>query len=584
MRHAKLRTKLILAFGLIALVSSTAIEITTSVLLHNSFTTSTMEKNSQILSQFNDNIQSDLDSVSKTLIYLAFNPEVQEYFSTGETLPSREQLDLIYRVEEMLSTMLSYNSLISAVNLFPASRVDRIYADKSAYFSLPDYPYAKPWYQAFAAGKSVKTSYISQEPNNGIRYNMVRKVLQPDSDQWIGIAVVSYDIKNLKAFAGAFDLGPQGMMAVYDQQQTIYQTQNGDATAYGQALRAFRTNQDGIFTQKFDGRDTLVNVLHSDTTGWTIVSAIPMDYINRTLRRVIVLSYVIFACTLLVTVFASLGMAGTISRPIDRLKTHMRQVMVGDFTAYMHTNRTDEIGDIIKTFNQMTEKVNELITTVYETELKHKDSENRALQAQINPHFLYNTLESIRMLAVLNDDDDVSATIRNLGLYLRYAMDWSKRFVTLGEELNHLKNYLAIYQLKNSSFTYEQQVPKALYGYQVIKMCLQPLVENSIEHGLKHRKNGILHVCAQLEGTSLVIVIGDNGVGMPPEEMARVQALLDGDAADTSVNIGLMNIQHRLRLLFGSTGGLRLRPGALGGMDVVLTVAAVCESEEVGHV
>ncbi len=584
MRHFTLRTKLVLTFGLIALLSSAAIGITTSVRLHSYFATSTTEKNAQILRQFNTSIENDLDSVRKTLNYLAFNVTVQAYFATGETLPQREQLDQIYTVEEMLSTMLSYNSLITAVNLFPAAWADRVYADKSAYFSLPDYPYEKDWYLAFAQDKSVKTNYISQTRANQTRYNMVRKVFDPATGAWTGIVVVSYDIENLDAFAAAFDLGGQGIVAVYDREQTVYLTENGDDSAYGLALRAYRPAQDGSAVVKLAGLNTLVNTVHSDVTGWLILSAIPMDYINRALRQVIMISYAIFACTLLVTVWVFTRLSGTISRPIASLKAHMQQVMVGDFTAHMHTDRTDEIGDIIKTFNQMTEKLHELITTVYQTELKQKDSENRALQAQINPHFLYNTLESIRMLAVLNDDYDVSATIRYLGLYLRYAMDWSKRFVTLGEELAHLQNYLKIYELKNASFTFEQQVPESLYEYQVIKMCLQPLVENSIAHGLKNRKGGLLRVRAELSANSLVIVVSDNGVGMPPEEMARVQALLDGDSADTSANIGLMNIQHRLRLLFGAAGGLRLRRGELGGMDVVLTLAAVSEPKEYPHV
>ena len=584
MLRLNLRTKLVLAFGLIALVSSAAIELTTSARLHSYFATSTTEKNAQILQRFNSDIESDLDSVQKTLTYLAFNVTVQDYFATGETLTQREQLDQIYEVEEMLGTMLSYNNLITAVNLFPAKWADRIYVDKSAYFSLPDYPYEKDWYLELAEGKSVKTSYISETRTSKTRYNMVRKVLDPATSEWIGIVVVSYDIENLDAFAGAFDLGDEGIVAVYDQDQIIYRTDNGDDTEYGQALRGYRSRQDGSSVEKLAGRDTLVNSVHSDITGWLILSAIPMDYINRALRQVIFISYIVFACTLLATVLVFLQLSKTISRPIASLKTHMQQVMVGDFTAHMHTKRTDEIGDIIKTFNQMTRKLNELITTVYETELKQKDSENRALQAQINPHFLYNTLESIRMLAVLNDDDDVSTAIRYLGMYLRYAMDWSKRFVTLGEELAHLKNYLTIYQLKNASFTFEQQVPEDLFDYQVIKMCLQPLVENSIEHGLKNKPNGVLRVRAGLDGDSLVIVVSDNGVGMPQRDIERLQAMLDGDFDDTSANIGLMNIQHRLRLLFGSTGGLRLRRGEDGGMDVVLTMVAVRAQKENLHV
>lgn len=569
-----------LAFGLIALVSSAAIELATSVQLHSFFTTNTIKNDSMLLQQFNSNIETDVDSVRKTLIYLAFNTYVQDYFAQGETQPSREQLDRIYRVEEMLSTMLSYNNLVSAVCLFPTEWMDRVYVDKSAYFTLPEYPYRLPWYEAFAVGKSVSTSYISTYRGSNTRYNLARKVLDQAGERWIGTVLVSYDIKNLRAFVNTFDLGKQGVIAVYNQEQEVYLTPNADETPYGKALRAYRPAREGSFVERIAGRETLINALQSKVTGWLILSAVPMDYINRTLRQVILISYGIFASTLMVTVLVSLRLAGNISRPIASLKAHMQRVMVGDFSAHMPTLRTDEIGDIIHTFNQMTEKINALVKTVCETELRQKDSENRALLAQINPHFLYNTLESIRMLAVLNDDDDVSVAIRYLGKYLRYAMNWSKRFMTLGEELAHLKNYLAIYQLKNSAFLFEQQIPETLYPYLVIKMCLQPLVENSIQHGFQNRPGGLLRISARLDGNRLAIVVSDNGVGMPPDEMRRVQEALNLGIADTSANIGLLNIQHRIKLLFGSAYGLRLQPSSLGGMDVVLTVAAICEEKE----
>lgn len=583
MKYMLLRTRLILSFCGIALMSAFAIELSSSIQLHHYFTTNTYAYHASTLQQFCKSTENELNSAHEMLNYLSFNYDIRSFFTDDAQLPPRQMLDTIYELQAMLSTMLSYSSNVSAVNLYPIGWERRVYADKSAYFSIPESPYQQPWFLEFAASSSVRTAYLSQNRHT-TRYNLVRKVMDPISSQWVGIVIVSYELKHLDDFAETLGLNAQSTALVYDDAgNLIYCTDRPDPSGYEKAVLEYRPARTGCFTEKINGQNTLVAALHSEATGWTFFSATPTLYVNAPLYRITAVNVGIAVLTLTMIVLVSLRLSRNISRPVADLEMHMRQVIAGDFKAHMNTDRTDEIGSIIHTFNSMTEKVDMLISTVYETRLRQKESENRALQAQINPHFMYNTLESIRMLAVLNDDDDSAEAIKHLGKYLRYAADWRNRFVDLGEELLHLQDYLAIYSLKNDDIACEYQVPRQLHTYRVVKMTIQPLVENSLLHGLKKRAGGILRIKAEIRNDQLLIIVSDNGVGMTQAEINQLQAALESDEPDQGIGIGLRNIHHRIRLYCGDLYGLMLRTGVLGGLDVILKMPLVPRDEEETH-
>lgn len=196
----------------------------------------------------------------------------------------------------------------------------------------------------------------------------------------------------------------------------------------------------------------------------------------------------------------------------------------------------DEVGLLGKHFNQMLERITELIGEVADSRLRKKEAEMRMLQSQINPHFIYNTLETIRMMAELNDDDRVSAMTYNLGQMLRYSLTKGVESGTVASELEHLEHYLYLQNMRfNDKFALTLKVPEPLLGRPMLKLVLQPVVENSIYHGLEKREgSGEITISAYDLGDDTYFILTDNGIGMSRETVERLNGHFETLVYDTN--------------------------------------------------
>lgn len=246
----------------------------------------------------------------------------------------------------------------------------------------------------------------------------------------------------------------------------------------------------------------------------------------------------------------------------------MRKVQEGDMFIRIPLQGKDEIGELAGHFQTMLDKINELIFTVVRKEAATRESEIRALQSQINAHFMYNVLEAIKSQAEINFDYATADSVAALGRLLRYSMNWSRKYVTLKEELANAKDYITLMNLRyNQRISVEMDIQEELMGMEVLKMTVQPIVENSINHGLKLSRNmGLLRIEVRGEVDRVVIDIFDNGVGMSEEELEALRLKINGEAvspevAETKVKgsgIGLRNIHERLKLFYGQEFGLSI--------------------------
>lgn len=203
-----------------------------------------------------------------------------------------------------------------------------------------------------------------------------------------------------------------------------------------------------------------------------------------------------------------------------------------------------------------------------------------ALQNQINPHFIYNTLESIRMLAELNDDDRVAELTYLLGLQLRYSITRSDETVTVEQELCHVRNYLQLLQIRfPGKLDFHIEVPQHFYDLPIIKLVFQPIVENAVFHGLeKQEKPGTITITARNDGLDAIFEIRDDGVGMDKDTLNQLNRSLTNGKID-KFGIGLRNVNERVRLHYGDTSNLTVdsRPGK--GTMVTLKIAGLLEDE-----
>lgn len=299
-------------------------------------------------------------------------------------------------------------------------------------------------------------------------------------------------------------------------------------------------------------------------TPWKIIAKVSLNQLfNEDMDHFRITFILIMGCTTLLLSILSILMAIDIINPINRLVYSIKKFEEDNVHSEVLIDREDELGYLSKCFNKMSSQIDNLLNKVYKEQLTRKESELKALQAQINPHFLFNTLESINWMAQLNNVPEIRDMVTSLGTLMEASIGKGSPQVPLSKELKYVDSYLLI--MKNrygDRLSYENHIDKSLLHYEVPKLILQPLIENAIYHGVdKIRKKGIITLTLQRREENIYIEIMDNGQGMLPEEVENMNKGFKEDNHDYLLgtnrkSIGLANVNGRIKLLFGQDYGL----------------------------
>jgi two-component system sensor histidine kinase YesM len=262
--------------------------------------------------------------------------------------------------------------------------------------------------------------------------------------------------------------------------------------------------------------------------------------------------------------FAIQGIVKQVLKKFYEVLSTIRQVRKGDLSVRTkESGREDEMGELSHQVNRMLDNIQDLMQQNIDREILAKDSQIKALQNQINAHFIYNVLESIKMMAEMKEEYDISDSITSLGKLLRYSMKWTSHTVLVSDELEYIKNYMALINLR---FDYEiylsLNIPEEVLDLRIPKMSLQPIVENAIVHGIEELADDTtIYIKALVDGSDCRIEITDNGRGMNEEELELLQQKILGlvpDSGSSGNGIGLKNVQDRLRFAFGPDYGIEV--------------------------
>lgn len=325
---------------------------------------------------------------------------------------------------------------------------------------------------------------------------------------------------------------------------------------------------------KINGGKYLVSVAELSDSGWKIMGLISYEEMYtkaEVLRNSIFI--VIGAFVLISILFAVIG-ANQISKPIREIRTTMKKVEKGDFAVHVDYMGKDEVGELARSFNHMVHKINQLIEQEQENQKKLRQAEFKALQSQINPHFLYNTLDSITWMARMNRLEKLEEMITALTNFLRIGLSRGRNEITLKEELKHVENYVVIQKIRYSRLlNYEVDVPEELKNYYVIKMILQPLVENALYHGIKEKgEPGVIRVTIRAAEEKLIISVSDNGMGMTPEKLQKIESMIEQGIDFDPNAYGVINVQKRIQTNYGEEYGLHFESEYNVGTRVYVTL------------
>lgn len=268
-----------------------------------------------------------------------------------------------------------------------------------------------------------------------------------------------------------------------------------------------------------------------------------------------------------------------ITEPVRRLCEMTRQAGRGDFAVRAREGSDDELAVLNSSFNRMVEEVGKLVEDIRIEQLNLRATELKLLQAQINPHFLYNTLDTIIWLAEAGDSRQVVTLVSALSDFFRTTLSKGRDYITVREEEAHIRSYLQIQKFRyRDILEYEIRIPEELYQYQILKLTLQPLVENALYHGIKNKRGmGHIRVTGECLGGRLVFRVWDNGKGMEPEELERVRKLIRGSQAggDGPSGFGLFNVAQRIFLNYGAEYSLSMESVSGEWTEAVVEIPAV---------
>jgi len=388
-------------------------------------------------------------------------------------------------------------------------------------------------------------------------------------DHWI----LSEESKTISLASCVYDI-PEDKTALVKMDFTYESTFSSMRTLYDQAYGIVLTDGQGSTIYSFHTEDMADKILTAEqlaarasgTNGyvvesaseigdsWTLYLYRPLDTLLGPVREIVLLILVIILLCLLFVVLVSFFLSAGIVQPLEKLTAQMKQVEQGVLVSRTDYDSLDEIGSLSKAFNHMLKRLNGLIDQLIQEKVLQKEYEMRALQAQINPHFLYNSLSLINSKAILAEQQEISQMAQFLSTFYRTTLNKGKSITFVRDELDNVCSYVRIQLLMhNHSFDVAYDIAEEILERRMPNLLLQPLVENAIEHGLdrlESGKRGMLRIDGCLEGDTIIFRVSDNGPGIPQEKLDSILQI----SADSGY--GIPNVHQRVQLLFGADYGL----------------------------
>jgi hypothetical protein len=487
-------------------------------------------------------------------LYLSQTESEEVLKNASELEEKRKNFDVVFK-----DIGFEYNIVIQGENGFVYSSYNEGSYD---FDSLKTQLWYKKSYdeQGDMSFVSYKNSFIREKEKAAYVFGGFSKI-KDASGNVLGSILVSVDENVLENLYAGFET--EGNVYIFDKKGNVVSSKDksilGKNMIGAENFRKLYGNGSSHIIKKL-GKYYFLSNCYDSQTGWTIVEEIPCEIMFSVLIDMtgyLAVSMIVFLFT---AAFISYRQAKRISDPIASLCQSMKRVSSGEFICVQEENACNEVLALGKSFNSMSEKIKELLEDIRNNEKEKRKSEMDFLRAQINPHFLYNTLFSIQCMAELNKNEQAVKMIKAFIALLRKTLSTDRDLISLREELENTRSYLELERIRYSNIMdYEIEVSKELEACQVPALILQPIVENAIFHGLEAKASGGLIVVDVLkDGDDLLINISDDGKGMDSRRLKEVRARIELDADEARKSIGLVNVSGRIKINFGKEYGLTI--------------------------
>ncbi|AJY73435.1 cache domain-containing sensor histidine kinase [Paenibacillus beijingensis] len=564
-----LRTKLVVLFLALAVVPI-------SVLGTFSYDKASSVVQSQVcrtilesLSQVNNSLNYFVQDVEQLTMYAYRSDEIQSVLSKPGNRPVAEKYADKQKVNGLLDTFLGFKDWDINIYLI-GSNGDRYFTGGLLPGGYDDY---NPNWGLFrkmklAGGNIVwDTRYSMKKTDDyGIVLSSGRMLKNIASDKPLGFVVVDIDESALADKYNKAELQPGSQMLLLDRNGYIISGPSkqhvGTKLAEPYTERLLEKNKGFFQVKQAGGSKAMVIFDTSETSGFKLVSIVPVSELTKASASIRNLTLLVVAAAILVSVLLAYLLSDNITSPLRKLKSLMKQVENGNLDVAFHSRYNDEVGQLGSGFNRMIHRLKELLLEISVKQRMLQQSEMKAIQAQFNPHFLYNALDSINWMARIHKLDPISKIVVALGELLRFSIRKDRSMIPIREDIGQIRNYLLILKMRyGDKFEAAIDIDPDLEPLYSPKLLLQPIVENAITHGLEPKAGkGHLSIDGRITGNRVVFEVADDGIGFAEAlspDTAGLKRLASSGSSHTG--IGLENVRKRLEVHFKSEQRLDIR-------------------------
>ncbi|MFB5677103.1 sensor histidine kinase [Paenibacillus terreus] len=509
-------------------------------------------------------LEEQIKMVGDIADYLILNPDMRDFLRinaplSGDQLDNRKQ-----NIEDFLTFQLMSKNYIKSITIsgFNGNSIqmgEPVRGSEQFWLNKADlrkggivWSEGYPIYSDWSGNVRLISLFRVLNSYTDIQVPLGHLVIRMDESSVAGLLESGI----VKENGSVFVIGPEG--------ESILQTGSPLPDGFrpnAELMSRLKAGENGFVTYNLKHSSYLTFYHEMKNTGWTVVAMIPQSVLDKELRGVKWTMNLILCSILLLGLTALFGFHYTIIRPILRLKKETNRVKLGDFSARVPIESNDEISELNSQFNEMVVTINELIEHKYKLELREREAELKLLQNQMDPHFLYNTLDMIRWTARLEKAEQSSQLIEMLSKFFRSSLNSGSYVTTIRQELEFVRSYLYLQQRRlGNRLVYTLYTEATVADAITLKATIQPLVENFLKHGLdrKKRANAVSVRCYEQEG-EVWIDVRDNGRGLPPAQLEALNFSLRRASAGPGGRTGAIhNIHDRLSIYFGEAYGLEV--------------------------
>lgn len=591
-RRSSLKNKILIFAALLLFLAISAVGIYAYFLAAHQVVEKVNETQLGLVRQVSNNLDYILDDVDNVTNFIVFDrnlqKELKEVTVDSNILSYSDLCDYLDRI-------LASKNYISMISLYGYNGL--AYSTVSGFTSNSVVPFAdfkkNPLYQkALKLDGGIGIEYFRNDPvvviDNRQRRILIYRIIK-DIDKYynLGVLLIWIDEEKIRNMYRA-NVPAEGSIFIVDQSGTIISSSDPskiEAHVLGQTYYKLLKGQTGSATLKINNRQMLFTFSTSQETGWKVITLTPAAVLTG---RINWLAFIIVSlgigCYMLLF-YLSTFITRIITNPIQQLLNSIKKVQNGDFSQQVYFSNEDEIGELGQGYNAMIAHIKDLIDRVYKLQIQEREAELNALQAQINPHFLYNTLDTIFWKAEKNRVPEISEMVYALSRIFRLSLNRGNELATVAQEKELIEYYLVLQRIRfQDKLSYQMDFDEQLFDLKMPKLVLQPFVENAIIHGIEGLEtHGRIQITGRLEDERMVFTIVDNGIGMTDDKIQQIVTRGAPDQTDPNTVSGgyaIRNVLERLELYYESNYRLVFDSIPGNGTTVNIMIPKHCQWEK----